>query len=242
MGVYLMRVLDPDVEGGVGVLEKIFGPIERLIYKVGRVDRKKQQNWKSYAMSLLIFSLVGTLFSYGLLSRAGHHAAEAEHGQSVDVTVGTRQRCHQRRRESSGDHRLYPGRQLPDQYRLAKLRAGADVHVLLADRRDGDSVLLLLGNRDCGGGGDGARNRAQANARHRQLLDRSDAHHALPVPAHLHRLQRALGLAGHADELQRLHRRPTRWTNPRRRRPRSRRFSKSRKGRWLLSTPPKCSA
>jgi len=66
MGIYLIRVLDPEKEGGMGILERVFGPVERLIYRTGGVDRKKQQNWKQYAISLLIFSLVTTLFSYAL--------------------------------------------------------------------------------------------------------------------------------------------------------------------------------
>jgi K+-transporting ATPase ATPase A chain len=66
MGIYLLRVLDPEREGGMGILEKLFGPIERFIYWCARIDRKKQQNWKQYTIALLIFSLLGTLISYGL--------------------------------------------------------------------------------------------------------------------------------------------------------------------------------
>jgi len=65
MGIYLIRVLDPEMEGGMGILEKILGPIERLIYKIGGVDRKKEQNWKQYCMAVLIFGTVATVFSYG---------------------------------------------------------------------------------------------------------------------------------------------------------------------------------
>ena len=66
MGIYLMRVLDPEVEGGMGFLEKIFGPVEWLVYKVAHVDPKKQQNWKQYALAVTIFGLVTILISYGL--------------------------------------------------------------------------------------------------------------------------------------------------------------------------------
>jgi K+-transporting ATPase ATPase A chain len=66
MGVYLLRVLDPDQEGGLGILEKILGPVERLTYKIARVDPKKQQNWKQYALSLLMLGMVTMLLSYGL--------------------------------------------------------------------------------------------------------------------------------------------------------------------------------
>jgi K+-transporting ATPase ATPase A chain len=66
MGIYLLRVLDPDQEGGLGILEKIFGPVEWLVYKVARVDPKKQQNWKQYALALLMLGMVTMLLSYGL--------------------------------------------------------------------------------------------------------------------------------------------------------------------------------
>ncbi|MGA3067287.1 MAG: potassium-transporting ATPase subunit KdpA [Tepidisphaeraceae bacterium] len=64
MGIYLIRVLDPEVEGGMGILEKVLGPIERLCYKIGAVDPKKQQNWKQYCIAVLIFGAVATTFSY----------------------------------------------------------------------------------------------------------------------------------------------------------------------------------
>ena len=65
MGIYLIRVLDPEVEGGMGILEKILGPVEWLCYKIGRVDPKKQQNWKQYCIAVLVFGAVATVFSYG---------------------------------------------------------------------------------------------------------------------------------------------------------------------------------
>ena len=66
MGIYLLRVLDPDQEGGMGFLEKIFGPVERLVYKIARVNPKKQQNWKQYAIAMLMLGMITTVLSYGL--------------------------------------------------------------------------------------------------------------------------------------------------------------------------------
>src|SRR5579871_1315579 len=66
MGIYLLRVLDPDQEGGLGFLERIFAPVEWLVYKVARIDPKKQQNWKQYCLSLLMLGMVTMLLSYGL--------------------------------------------------------------------------------------------------------------------------------------------------------------------------------
>jgi K+-transporting ATPase ATPase A chain len=66
MGIYLLRVLDPEQEGGMGFLEKIFGPIERLVYKFARVDPKKQQNWKQYTLAMLMLGMVTMVIGYGL--------------------------------------------------------------------------------------------------------------------------------------------------------------------------------
>jgi potassium-transporting ATPase potassium-binding subunit len=48
-------------------LSPIFGGPERFLYRLLRVDPERQQDWKSYARSLLIFSLVGWLALYLIL-------------------------------------------------------------------------------------------------------------------------------------------------------------------------------
>ena len=64
MGVYLYRVLDPQ---GKTFLDPLLKPVERLFYRLMRVDPKVEQDWKRYAVSLLLFSLVGTVFTYAIL-------------------------------------------------------------------------------------------------------------------------------------------------------------------------------
>jgi K+-transporting ATPase ATPase A chain len=48
-------------------LDPLFRTPERLIYKVMRVDPHKEQDWKAYAKSLIIFSLAGWLLLYLIL-------------------------------------------------------------------------------------------------------------------------------------------------------------------------------
>jgi K+-transporting ATPase ATPase A chain len=48
-------------------LTPIFGGPERLLYRLLRVDQTRGQDWKSYAKSLLIFSLAGWLLLYVIL-------------------------------------------------------------------------------------------------------------------------------------------------------------------------------
>jgi potassium-transporting ATPase potassium-binding subunit len=64
MGVYLCRVLDPK---GKTFFDPVLKPVERLFYRVMRVDPTAEQDWKRYAFSLLVFSLVGTVFTYAIL-------------------------------------------------------------------------------------------------------------------------------------------------------------------------------
>jgi K+-transporting ATPase ATPase A chain len=47
--------------------DRFFGPIERRIYSVARVDPSREQSWNVYAISLLAFSLVSLLGLYALL-------------------------------------------------------------------------------------------------------------------------------------------------------------------------------
>jgi potassium-transporting ATPase potassium-binding subunit len=64
MGVYLYRVLDPQ---GKTFLDPLLKPVERLFYRLMHVDPGSEQDWKRYTLSLLLFSLVGLLFTYAIL-------------------------------------------------------------------------------------------------------------------------------------------------------------------------------
>lgn len=47
--------------------DRIAGPVERRIYRVVGIDPEGEQRWSTYAISLLIFSLVGVLLLYAVL-------------------------------------------------------------------------------------------------------------------------------------------------------------------------------
>jgi K+-transporting ATPase ATPase A chain len=64
VGLYLVRVLD--IEGRT-FLDPVFKPLERLLYRILRVDPRQEQGWKRYTFSLLAFSLVGLVFTYAIL-------------------------------------------------------------------------------------------------------------------------------------------------------------------------------
>ncbi len=53
--------------GGHTWLDPVLGVPERLLYRVMRVDPEREQDWKAYAKSLIIFSLAGWLLLYFIL-------------------------------------------------------------------------------------------------------------------------------------------------------------------------------
>jgi potassium-transporting ATPase potassium-binding subunit len=64
MGLYLMRVLDVN---GRTWLDLVLRPLERGTYRVMGVDPNKEHDWKQYTLAMLLFSLVGCLFTYAIL-------------------------------------------------------------------------------------------------------------------------------------------------------------------------------
>jgi K+-transporting ATPase ATPase A chain len=63
LGSYMYRVM----EGERTILSPLIRPLERAVYRVSGVDETAEQGWKGYAVSLLVFSVVGILGMYTLL-------------------------------------------------------------------------------------------------------------------------------------------------------------------------------
>ena len=64
MGLYLMQVLDAN---GRTWLDPVLRPLERLTYRLMGVKPDKEHDWKQYTLAMLLFSLVGCLFTYAIL-------------------------------------------------------------------------------------------------------------------------------------------------------------------------------
>ena len=69
LGLYLVKVLDTQ---GRTFLDRLVKPVERLTYRVCGIDPSKEQNWLGYTLALLVFSLVGLLFTYFILRFQDH--------------------------------------------------------------------------------------------------------------------------------------------------------------------------
>ncbi len=64
IGLYLCQVLDAD---GKTWLDPILKPLERITYALMGVKREQEQGWKQYTVSMLLFSLIGVVFTYAIL-------------------------------------------------------------------------------------------------------------------------------------------------------------------------------
>jgi K+-transporting ATPase ATPase A chain len=62
LGSYMARVYGGDKVA----LERALGPVERLIYRLAGTSRDVEMGWKTYAMSMLVFSVAGLLVVYAL--------------------------------------------------------------------------------------------------------------------------------------------------------------------------------
>ena len=62
MGNYMYRVFEGDRQP----LPRLFGAIERLLYKLCGVDPKEHQDWKQYTVAMLVFSAITLLVTYGI--------------------------------------------------------------------------------------------------------------------------------------------------------------------------------
>ncbi len=64
MGLYLVQVLDPN---GRTWLDPALRPLERGTYRLLGVRTSEEHNWKQYTLAMLLFSLVGCIFTYAIL-------------------------------------------------------------------------------------------------------------------------------------------------------------------------------
>ena len=67
LGHFMGRVF----EGEKTMLDPVFKPIERLLYKIFGVDEEQDMKWTTYAFAMLMFSVAGIVLTYALLRLQG---------------------------------------------------------------------------------------------------------------------------------------------------------------------------
>jgi K+-transporting ATPase ATPase A chain len=63
IGVLMFRIFEDEKRP----LPRLLGPIERLLFRLSGVDPSREQTWGQYALSMLAFSAVSMLITYGIL-------------------------------------------------------------------------------------------------------------------------------------------------------------------------------
>ena len=88
LGAYIARVFEGRPLFG---LDRVFGPVERFIYRLGGIKPGGEMSWQTYAVALLLFNLFGTFAVYGLQRLQGVLPAnpQAIAGVPADLAFNT---------------------------------------------------------------------------------------------------------------------------------------------------------
>jgi K+-transporting ATPase ATPase A chain len=68
LGTYMAKVYGSKKAPG----DRVFLPVERLIYRVCGIDAESEQRWQTYAISLLAFSFASVILLYAQIRLQGH--------------------------------------------------------------------------------------------------------------------------------------------------------------------------
>ncbi len=83
MGIFMTQVFNREHT----FLDPLLRPTERLIYKLTRVDEKREMRWTEYAVSMLLFSAVSMLILYLIQRLQGHLPFNPQHLPGVDSSA-----------------------------------------------------------------------------------------------------------------------------------------------------------
>src|SRR5579871_1532426 len=82
LGLYMARVYTAPRFGG-----RVFGAVERGFYRVLGTDPEREQDWKSYAKTVLVFTVLFFLVVYALQRLQAHLFLNPDHEQAVDPHI-----------------------------------------------------------------------------------------------------------------------------------------------------------
>jgi potassium-transporting ATPase potassium-binding subunit len=83
LGTYMAKVF----QGGKAPGDRVFGPVERLVYRITGVNAEGEQRWTVYAISVLAFSFVSVLVLYGMQRLQAHLPFNPDHLASVPAPL-----------------------------------------------------------------------------------------------------------------------------------------------------------
>ena len=117
-------------EGKRTFLDPILGPVERLIYRVSGVNAGEEMGWKTYAIAVMVFNILGLLVVYAL------QRLQAVLPLNPAVLGGGYSRF-----------KLEHGGQLCHEHELARLRRGSNDELPVPDARAGGTEFRIRGDR-----------------------------------------------------------------------------------------------
>jgi len=82
LGSYMVRVF----AGERTFLQRVLGPVERVTYRLLGIDPEADMRWTTYSASMLVFSLVSLLFTYGALRLQGFLPLNPQHFGAQQMT------------------------------------------------------------------------------------------------------------------------------------------------------------
>jgi K+-transporting ATPase ATPase A chain len=85
LGLFMARVFN----GERTFLDRVLRPVERLIYRLARVDANQEMRWTEYAVAMLLFSAVSMLLLYMLQRLQGVLPFNPQHLSGVDSAAFT---------------------------------------------------------------------------------------------------------------------------------------------------------
>jgi potassium-transporting ATPase potassium-binding subunit len=86
LGRYLAATFR-DGAGTKAPLDRIFAPVERLVYRALRVDPKSSMTWQVYAIAVLVFGLLSSVLLYAILRLQGVLPLNPTHAPGMSPTL-----------------------------------------------------------------------------------------------------------------------------------------------------------
>ncbi len=87
LGAYMARVYEGKCVG----IDKVLGPVERLLYRLCGIRPEEEMTWKAYACAAMLFNALGILAVYAIQRLQGHLPLNPMHrpGVSPDLAFNT---------------------------------------------------------------------------------------------------------------------------------------------------------
>jgi K+-transporting ATPase ATPase A chain len=79
----LGRYLAATFRGGKAPGDRVFLPLERIVYRALRVDPESSWTWRAYALAVLAFGVASTLLLYAILRLQGHLPLNPTHAPGM---------------------------------------------------------------------------------------------------------------------------------------------------------------